>query len=335
MARPLVIPVFIPHRGCPHQCVFCNQTSITGQASRVPDQRQITRTIREYLAYQGNRTRVELAFFGGNFLGLSKPLIRRLLDDVHPFLETGDIHAIRFSTRPDTVLPDRLDLLRDCRISLVELGVQSMNDPVLERVNRGHTAADSVQAISLLRSRGMGVGVQVMVGLPGEDEAGLLRGAGELARMKPDAARIYPVVVLKDTRLADWYGAGDYTPLDLDEAVRLTGRMVRIFTDQGVPVIRMGLAATDGVETDILAGPYHPAFGHLVLSDLMFERVIEQIRQRRSQGPWTLRVHPRAESRLRGNRNRNLHRLAEAYPGQIFRIETDSAIPLDRVILGR
>ena len=343
MQSPLVIPVFIPHSGCPHQCAFCNQTIITSQKHCLPDPKEIDKIIEQYLGYKANRSRVELAFFGGNFLGLPDSEIVRLLEQLRPYIENHTIHGIRCSTRPDTITEQRLDLIATYGICLVELGVQSMNDAVLKQANRGHTRQDTRRAIELLKARNIQVGVQLMVGLPGDSEESLLASTRQVAALAPDVARIYPLMVLRGSPLAKWYQEGSYSPLGLDQSVDLVKEMLKILTRANVTVIRMGLQASEMMEDSslVLAGPWHPAFGHLVLSALVYDQVREQVCKllgpfdrssfdRTSRKNWEthilMGIHPRFESRLRGDKNSNLIKLKNAYPGISFSIQTDESL---------
>jgi len=347
MSGPLVIPFFIPHQGCPHLCVFCNQRLIARQTAKAQafdsEVRRLAAVIHTYLQFKKNRGQVELAFFGGNFLGLETSRILALLEAVQPWLRQGQIHGIRCSTRPDTVTREVLDLARPLGLETVELGVQSMDDRVLALAERGHTGRDTRNALALLRENGLRTGVQVMVGLPGDDDTGAVRTAESLAELGPDFARIYPLLVLDGARLAQWYRTGQYVPLSLDQAVDQTKKMVTIFRGAGVAVARMGLQATEMMEDagQMIAGPWHPAFGHLVLSALMFDRACEEIDRllesqagRGTPGEMShlvLRVNPRSLSRLQGNRKTNLDRLAQRYPGCAFSIERVQTLNPDQV----
>jgi histone acetyltransferase (RNA polymerase elongator complex component) len=331
---PLVIPIFIPHSGCPHQCVFCNQTAITGQKAFLPDAARVAEIIKTYLAHSMPRSRVEVAFFGGNFLGLAPGQICGLLESVRPFLDTGVVHGIRFSTRPDTVTKNRLEQIGAYPVSLVELGVQSMDDPVLAKVNRGHTREDTCRAMDLLDAFNMNTGVQIMAGLPGDTREGVIQTAQTLTVMKPKTARIYPTLVLKNTLLARWYQHGTYQPLTLDQAVDITSRAYGVFSQAGVTVIRMGVHVSDAQMGSILAGPWHPAFGHLVLSQILYRKTIRTIQAlgtSQVSGRIQLRIHPSRESRLRGDRNSNLRRVEKKFPGMDFRVWPDPAMAIDQV----
>ena len=290
-----------------------------------------------------NRARVELAFFGGNFLGLEKSRIRALLKTVQPWIRRGQIHSIRCSTRPDTVTPQVLDFTRPFGLETVELGVQSMNDHVLAQARRGHTSSDTRKALALLKTHGFGTGAQVMVGLPGDSDVGAVRTAEELAELKPDLVRIYPLLVLHGSKLAQWYKTGQYVPLSLDQAIDQTKKMVSIFKTAEISIARIGLQATQMMDDtgQMIAGPWHPAFGHLVLSALMFDQACERIDfaltgNDRSIGKpekkkIALQVHSRSLSRLQGDRKTNLNRLLQRYPEISFTIEKNDTLAMDQI----
>lgn len=336
--KPLVIPVFIPHSGCPHQCAFCNQSIITSQESNLPDKTAIYNIVTQYLQYKGKRERVELAFFGGNFLGLATETIIRLLDMVQPYIKGGKIDGIRFSTRPDTITRSALELVKPYNISAVEIGVQSMNDEVLSESKRGHTCMDTINAIALLKAYPFKVGVQVMVGLPGDTQVSLFESTKKVACLAPDFARIYPLMVLKGSLLEHWYSQGRYTPLSLEKSIWLVKEMVGIFKAADIKVIRMGLQASDMMEDEsmVLAGPWHPAFGHLVFSEILYDLAcnkIDQYQLRAGYRKLVLSVHPKSESRLRGDKNINLKRLNRRYLEFDFLIRRDEMIPLNQIAI--
>lgn len=333
MTVPLVIPCFIPHKGCPHQCVFCNQHLITAAPGCRENLEQVIET---YLGFKGRRSRVEVAFFGGNFLGLPLLEIEHLLERVYPYMAAGKVHGIRCSTRPDTVTRECLDLAAALGMTLVELGVQSMDDRVLESAGRGHTREDTITAIRRLQRAGIGAGVQVMAGLPGDCGAGAMETCASLASLKPDLARIYPLLVLAGSRLAGLYEAGRYTPLTLEQAVGRVAEMYRIFARAGVPVTRMGLQASEMMNDpdQVLAGPWHPAFGHLVYSRLMLEqacRAIDRLLETGACDTIVLIVHPRSLSRLQGNRKANLEALCRRYRPLALKVRTRHDLLLDQV----
>ncbi|WP_321419690.1 radical SAM protein [uncultured Desulfobacter sp.] len=346
MSQPLVIPFFIPHQGCPHLCIFCNQRLIAKQTLETQnlssEVARLSDIIQTYLQFKKNRSRVELAFFGGNFLGLEINRIRSLLETAQPWIRQGEIHSIRCSTRPDTITPQILDLTRPFGLETVELGVQSMNDHVLSLAQRGHTSEDTCNALALLKANGFKTGAQVMIGLPGDNEVGAVRTAQKVAELKPDLARIYPLLVLQGSKLVQWFRTGQYVPLSLDEAVDQTKKVVTIFKNAKISVARIGLQATQMMDDpkQMIGGPWHPAFGHLVLSALMFDQVCEKINtalikqeglNQRNKKTIVLQVHPRSLSRLQGNRKSNITRLAQTYPEVSFVIERVDAMDIDQV----
>lgn len=313
MPPPYVIPFFIAHQGCPHRCTFCNQHAITGNhvVSGLSAE-QIQTGIAEQLLRPrlARRQGVQVAFYGGSFTGLSRDRQREMLEAVQPFIDNNEVGQIRLSTRPDYINADIVDFLKSYRVGIVELGVQSMSDEVLTASGRGHSVADTERAIKCLQEGGLEVGVQLMIGLPG-DRAGLIfRGAERLAALGPDLARIYPTMVIKGSGLEDDYRSGLYRPLSLAKAVAISGRVKKIFTEHGVRVVRIGLQETDSLKDDIVAGPYHPAFGELVLARNMFRQVSVALAGLKGQGHLIIRIAATDQSVFRGQANSNLKRLA-------------------------
>jgi len=334
-SRPFIIPVFLPGAGCPHRCAFCNQRDVTGVQEATCTPETLRRTVHRFLAYKGpHRSPVQIAFYGGNFLGLEKETIQRLLAVAREFVSKGQIDTIRFSTRPDTIQGKNLELLRNYPVSTIEIGAQSMNDTVLARCERGHTAADTEQAVSLLRERGFEIGVQMMVGLPGDNNAGATASALRIADLAPDFVRIYPTVVLRHSLLARWYRNGDYTPLPLESCVTLVKELYLLFTEKRIPVIRMGLQGSDNSNfaASLLAGPFHPAFGHLVYSEIFLDRATSVLGSMGGlSGTVTFRVHPRSVSRLRGQKNRNIDILKRKFHLDAIRITTDPSLGVEEL----
>jgi len=334
--KPLIIPIFIPHSGCPHQCAFCNQSIITQSAIPLPGPFEIKEVVSQYLKFKGRREKVEIAFFGGNFLGLNRETLLRLLDYTKPYILEHKIHGIRFSTRPDTITKETLHLLAPYPISAVEIGVQSMNDEVLFASKRGHESRSTINAMALLKQIPVKIGVQVMAGLPEDNETLLLESTRKIAGLSPDFARIYPLMVLNGSMMEKWYTEGRYQPLNLSEAVRLVKEMYRIFRAADVDVIRMGLQASEMMEDPsmVLAGPWHPAFGHLVLSEILYDTVCEKIDQDPdllTSDALILTVHPRSLSRLRGEKNSNIKKLDMTYPKHEFLIRMDENLSMDEI----
>ena len=223
-----ILPIFIPHAGCPHQCVFCNQKTISGQKSAaVPEAKsQIERWLKWFKPSKDN----EAAFYGGSFTGLDLVLQKELLALTDELLEKGVIGSVRVSTRPDYIDAERLELLKQHHVKLVELGVQSLDDSVLKRAERGHSAAAVYAAHALLKEDGFKTGIQLMVGMPGQSLASVQQTAYKVAQLKPDVARIYPLLIIKDTPLAQSYAHGEFTPLSMDEAVEQSAYVYKTLT---------------------------------------------------------------------------------------------------------
>jgi len=312
-----IIPVFIPHNGCPNTCVFCNQMAITGVKTPPPmDPDHLLSHVHTYLGYRKEKIHTEIAFFGGNFLGLEKKEVDSLLDAANRFVLAGQVDGIRFSTRPDTIDPARLEHIMTFPITTVELGAQSMDDAVLAGSNRGHSSRDTVRAHSLLKRFGLRTGLQMMVGLPGDDGSSSVYTAEKLAGLNPDYIRIYPTIVLKGSLLSKWYKNGTYEPLELEESVTLVKHLYYIFKRKNIRVIRMGLQASEDLNqgAEIIAGPYHPAFGHLVLSSVFYDMARHELKQRPDVPRHiVISVHPRNISRLQGLNKKNIPALKKEF----------------------
>ena len=333
--RPFIIPIFIPHAGCPHRCIFCNQDSITGATQKLPTPAELRSQIRKFLDYKKeNRKPVQIAFFGGNFLGLKREKIISLLELATDFIREGLVDGIRCSTRPDTINEESLDMITDYPVSTVELGVQSMNDRVLTMAGRGHSALDTVHAVERLNERYLSIGLQMMVGLPGDDENGALTTAQRMADLGPDFVRIYPTVVVANSRLAKWYQRGEYVPLSLAESVTLVKKIYLKFKKASINVIRMGLQTSEDLKegTTVLAGPHHPAFGHLVHSEIFLDMTISAIESAKViKDPLTVFVNPRCISKMRGLKNANIKRLQRRFQLTSLVVKPDASVPEESV----
>jgi len=314
---PFVVPVFIPHSGCPHQCAFCNQKIIADKpdanSSNIDARQQIT----QFLRYNKDPHRpAQISFFGGNFLGLKADQIQTLLEEACQFIDSGKADGIRFSTRPDTISPETLKLIQGYPVQTIELGVQSMDDTVLGLTRRGHTVNDTETAVGLIQEHAYELGLQMMVGLPGDSPAASRRTAGRLARFSPDFVRIYPTLVLKGSPLARWYKNGKYHPLSLEQAVSQVKSLYLFFQKKRIVVVRMGLQASEALESDqnVLAGPFHPAFGHLVLSSIWLDKAVELLaREKNVRSKVVFHVHPGNISNLRGQKNHNIEKLKQRF----------------------
>ena len=268
-----IIPVFISHQGCPHQCVFCNQDRIAGKYEEVFAD-DVRKTIDEYLKTINSKgATIEVSFFGGTFTAIDVNKQKELLEVAREYKEKGLIHKIRLSTRPDAILPYILGYLKEYKVDIIELGVQSLDDEVLRKSGRGHSVNDVIVASRLIKEAGFTLGHQIMPGLPGDNFEIDIETTKKSIEMKPDICRIYPSLVIKDTPMEDMYNRGDYIPYSLDEAVYISGEMLKLYTDAKIKVIRIGLQPTDTITTgkDIVDGPFHPAFRELVEGNLICE----------------------------------------------------------------
>ena len=274
-----IIPIFIPHRGCPHDCSFCNQKKIAGTGTDVTAD-TVSEIINVQLENLKNTDRIkEIAFYGGSFTGLPKEQQRQLLTIAYDKKSRGLIEDIRISTRPDYIDEEILDLLVEYGVSIIEIGVQSTDDDVLKLNNRGHSKKDVFRAVSLIKERKIQLGLQMMVGLYGDTEKKLLDTAKDIIDCKPNFVRIYPTIVIKDTLLEKLYLDGDYSPISLNEAVYLCKQLVLEFNKHEIPIIRLGLQATEEISVGrgVVAGPYHPAFREIVETEIFKDTIEDKI----------------------------------------------------------
>ena len=276
MKKNRTIPFFILHDGCPQKCVFCDQNKITGQKNIKPS--EIADTIERYLStMSADRVNVEVGFFGGTFTGIPIDVQEQFLRCVDPFIKNGRIAGIRVSTRPDFIDEERLGLLAEYGVKCVELGVQSMSDKVLAAVKRGYKASDVIKASRMVLAKGFILGHQMMVGLPFSTLEDEYYTACMAKKLKAAQVRIYPLIVMPGTELAEWWRAGEYVPLEEDEAIRRSVKLILYFEANNIKVIRCGLHPSEGlIRGDYLAGPFHPAFKQKVESrifGLMLNRI--------------------------------------------------------------
>jgi histone acetyltransferase (RNA polymerase elongator complex component) len=329
LKKPFIVPIFIPHAGCPHRCVFCNQHSTTGRRASLPDLGHHSRGHPAFSRFSsGPRALDRDLLLRGNFLGLPPERVQLLLATAAGYVRRGEADGIRFSTRPDTIAMDRLQWLAPFPVTTIELGVQSMSDPVLEQSRRGHTAENVREAVRLLKRHPYALGLQMMVGLPGDTPAASLATGRQVAALAPDFVRIYPTLVLSGSRLAHWHARGRYTPMPLNAAVALVADLYRIFARHAIPVIRMGLQATADLSSasELVAGPFHPAFGELVRSALWLDLIANHVQKRGLlDGEIRISVHPRLLSQVKGQQDANIRMLIERFnlPGVEVRSNPD------------
>ena len=270
MTANKILPVFVPHGGCPHRCVFCDQRQITGK-DRLPTEEELARLVPADLDPE-----TELAFYGGSFTAIPAAIRRAYLRFAKEQKDAGRISSIRISTHPAYINEEILSELLDFGVDMVELGIQSTDEEILRNAKRGHGREEVFRAAMLLDASPLKWGVQLMVGLPGDSEEKCLRSVASLLPYHPDTARIYPVLVLKGTELEAMTDRNEYAPLSVADAVPVCGKMFAMFSCADVQVIRMGLQPTEEIRYDsesLVAGPFHPAFGHLVKCFLKREQM--------------------------------------------------------------
>ena len=314
MPRHVNVPIFIPHLGCPNNCVFCNQRSISGHLSFDPS--SVEREIEEALSTVSPEDECEIAFFGGSFTGIDRALMIDLLDRAQKYIDSGRVGSIRLSTRPDYINDEILTILSRYGVRTVELGLQSLSDKVLTAAGRGHDALCAERACALVKKYGFELIGQMMIGLPLSDEESEAATARKICRMGADGARVYPTVVFRDTELASMTERGEYTPLTDGEAAVRTAKVLDIFDRAGVPCIRVGLCASENLadKSRVIGGANHPSVGEMAMSELYFTRICQELDSLDAKGgELTVYVSRGAVSKAVGQKRRNKLKLCEKY----------------------
>ncbi|QSX06594.1 radical SAM protein [Sedimentibacter sp. zth1] len=273
-----IIPIFVPHRGCPNDCVFCNQKKITGKTNIEVNKDYVIRIVEDYIKTRPHYS--DLAFFGGSFTAIDKNLQIELLETAHYYQRKGIFDNIRISTRPDAIDNEILQIQKKYGVKIIELGIQSLDDEVLIKSNRGHTVNDSINASKLIKEYGFTLGHQVMPGLPGSSIEKDIYTCKKSIEMHPNIVRIYPTLTIKETELEKMYKENKYTPLSLENAVKLSTYIYSLYTVNNINVIRIGLQNTDTIneDNDIIAGPFHPAFRQLVEEKLYLNSMVNKLK---------------------------------------------------------
>ena len=276
--KHIVIPIFIPHKGCPFDCIYCNQKNISGQKDEITDEK-IRKVIQDHIESAPPEAFVEIGFYGGSFTGIDRQEQKKLLSIANEYIDSGYVKGIRLSTRPDYIDEDVLEYLKFYNVSAIELGVQSLDEDVLQRSSRGHSTSHVYKASQLIKERGFILGIQTMLGLPGDNMDRAVKTAQEVIALSPNIVRIYPTLVIKDTYLEQMYKQGKYSPLSLEEAVSLCAIILELYRDNNINVIRVGLQPTESINEgmDVVAGPFHPAFRQLVESRMALNAIEKYI----------------------------------------------------------
>lgn len=327
------VAVFVPHIGCPHACAFCDQRQISGKTVPVsPD--EVRKTAADGIKNLGEAAAdSEFAFFGGSFTAVKKSYMVSLLEAATGFVGPGGYRGIRISTRPDAIDGEILAILKQYGVTAIELGAQSMDDEVLRKNRRGHTAADVENASGLIRRAGFELGLQMMTGLYFDTDAGAEETARRLAALGPATVRIYPTIVLRGTLLERLYRQGLYLPQTLDGAVSLCSRLLGFFEERGIKVIRLGLHQTQSLAEGYAAGPMHPAFGELCENARYLEKARKCLRSVEKRRETVLFVHPAAVSKLIGQHRRNIETLEKEFNIKI-KVVQDPALPEQEIKAG-
>lgn len=334
MQSQYIIPIFVPHLGCPNDCVFCNQRSISGKTKQVSGA-DVKKIIHEYLTtFKNEDAYKEVAFFGGSFTGIEPEKQEELLQAAYEYVESGDINSIRVSTRPDYIDKEILKRLKKYKVKTIELGVQSSNDYILSIAKRGHTFEDVKKASKLIKRYGFDLGHQMMVGLPDSTKLDELNTAKDLAKLKPKIMRIYPVLVIKNTKLAEMYENGEYVPVSLEQAIETCKELYYFFEKKRINIIRMGLQNTDlisnpeNIESEVLAGPYHEAFGQLVESRIWYDSIVNKIKQFNVKVKEVeIELNPRDVNHVIGHKKENVQKLKDFYDVDIKIVQNEKKMP--------
>ena len=320
MKKQYIIPIFVPHQGCPNDCVFCNQRKISGQMEEITEN-DVREIIEYYLElFKEKDAYKEVAFFGGSFTGIDIEKQNKFLSIAYEFVKSKQIDGIRISTRPDYIDRQTLKRLKKFKVKTIELGVQSTNNYILAKCKRGHTFEDVKRASRLIRLYGFKLGHQMMVGLPETNRLDELNTAHDLAKLKPKMIRIYPVLVIRGTELEEMYKNGEYEPLELSQTVEICKELTKFFEKKKIKVIRIGLQTTDTIispeqaGSEVVAGPYHENIRQLVDSLYYYEKIIEKIRKINVKAKEIeIVVNPQIVDSVVGYKHQNFDKLKKLY----------------------
>lgn len=301
-----IIPIFVPHRGCPHDCIFCNQKKITGVSTDITSD-DVRNIVEEYLTTIDKDASVEIAFFGGSFTAIDIKIQKSLLTVAKEYVDKGLVQDIRMSTRPDCIDEEILNMLKEYKVSIIELGVQSLDEDVLRDSIRGHHSEEVFKSSKLIKESGIKLGLQMMVGLPSDAEEKCIKTAKEFIKLKPDCVRVYPTLVVKETGLEDLLNKKKYSPFTLEESIQIVKKVLTLFYVNDINVIRVGLQATDDIQLGkaVLDGPYHPAFRELVEGEMIKDYLEFIIIENKAKNNILIRTNKKNVSKIIGNKKSN------------------------------
>lgn len=301
------ISIFVTHVGCPHLCAFCDQRTITGTAD-LPTGDDVRRICSQQLERISSPEDTEIAFFGGSFTAIERSYMTELLEAAQEFVGEGRFRGIRLSTRPDYIDREILNILKGRGVTAIELGAQSLNDRVLDANERGHSAQDIIDASRLIREYGFELGLQLMVGLYKSDEETELDNMRKVLEIGPSAVRIYPVVILRGTKLEQLYLSGEYKTMPFEKVTDICSEMLLTFESAGIKVLKCGLHASEFVERDMVGGYYHPAFRELCESGIFRKEIEKALEKEKISGRLyvTASVSPKCISQAAGHKRSNI-----------------------------
>lgn len=319
----------MPHNGCPHQCSFCNQKSITGQSYQ-PTKEDVTNSINIALeSLKDNAKNAEIAFFGGSFTAIDRDYMLCLLDATKPYIDK--FRGIRISTRPDYIYDEVLAVLKEYKVTSIELGAQSMNDEVLLSNDRGHLSADVYKASKLIKEYGFSLGLQMMTGLYKSTPEIDFDTAKQFVDICPDTVRVYPTIIMKNTKLHSLYDNGMYTPYSMHDTIELCTDILQLFDFNNINVIRVGLHHSESLQTNMIAGPYHPAFRELCESEILYRKSLALLSKETRRDEYTVCVSKKSVSKMIGNKKCNIKKLNElGYNIKI--IQSDTVNDMDIIL---
>lgn len=324
MKKEYIIPIFVPHLGCPNACVFCNQHKITGKQNQVTA-KEVKETIEEYLKnFKDKENKVEVAFFGGSFTAIPEKKQNELLEAAYEYVKAGQVDSIRISTRPDYINRKILKRLKKYKVKTIELGVQSSNNYVLAKAKRGHTFEDVKKASKLIRFYRFTLGHQMMVGLPESTALDEINTAKDLIKLKPKMVRIYPVLVIQNTELEELYNKKEYEPLSVTQAVERCKEIADLFNHHKINIIRIGLQTTEEItdpkkeNSQVVAGPYHPAFRQLVEGRLWYDAIVSEIKKCNTKVKLVeIKANPDDVNNIIGHKKENMKKLKDLYDVEV------------------
>lgn len=333
--RQFIIPIFIPHKGCPNDCVFCNQRKITGQASAY-DYKEIEEEIKTALSTidLDKDPIVEIAFYGGSFTAIDQKSQEALLSIGKKYIDQYQLQGMRISTRPDYITEEILDRLKKYGVKIIELGVQSLDVSVLKASNRGHERDIVYKSAKLIKAYGFTLGIQLMIGLPGDNGKKSMDTVKRVIELQPDISRIYPTLIIKDTALEAMYNQGLYEPLSLEEAIELSKNMYHLLFTNNIQVIRIGLQPTENIleGEDVIAGPFHSSFRSLVMSSYIYDLITDAVGNFEGKRI-VFELNNKDISYLVGDKRSNKIKITEKYKLKEFKIKSNPEIERGKITI--